>query len=139
MLAAEKALRRRSVGIFPGPTSHAFDAMEHMFRVNDSSTGSSAAGNTLPLDPIPFYLPGRVRTSSDVSNSTSTTAALGNEMRSPGSSQASRPSTKDSTDGSPSGPALYEKLNKGEPGLAFPALAFPRGQATITSRDTQPG
>ncbi|SCO38551.1 uncharacterized protein FFMR_05168 [Fusarium fujikuroi] len=126
MLAAEKALRRRSVGIFPGPSSQAFDAMDSMFRVNDSPTGSSAAGNTLPLDPIPFCLPGRVRTSSDVSNSTGTTAALGNVMRSPGSSQASRPSTKDSTNGSPSGPALYEKLNKGEPGYGGNAFALNR-------------
>ncbi|KAF4334454.1 hypothetical protein FBEOM_11711 [Fusarium beomiforme] len=126
MLAAEKALRRRSAGFYPGPSSQAFDAMENMFRINGSPSGSCAAGNTLPVDPISFYLPGRVRTSSDVSNSTSTNTALGNDMSSPGSTQAGRPSTNDSTSGFSSGPALYEKLNKGEPGYGGNAFALNR-------------
>ncbi|KAF5673779.1 hypothetical protein FHETE_3166 [Fusarium heterosporum] len=124
MLTADKALRRRSVGFYPGPSSQAFDAMDNMFRVDNSPSGCSAAGNTLPLDPIPFYLSGRARTSSDVSDSTNTTAALGSNIRSPGSSQASRPSTKDSAGGP--APALYEKLNKGEPGYGGNAFALNR-------------
>ncbi|KAJ4270068.1 hypothetical protein NW762_001741 [Fusarium torreyae] len=122
MLAADKALRRRSVGFFPGPSSQTYDVIESMFRDNGSPSGGSAAGNTLPVDPIPFRLPGRIRTSSDVSNSTNTTAAISNEIRSPDSSQASRPSTKDSANG----PALYEKLNKGEPGYGGNAFALNR-------------
>ncbi|KAF4973764.1 hypothetical protein FSARC_24 [Fusarium sarcochroum] len=122
MLAADKALRRRSVGFYPGPSSQTYDVIESMFRDNDSPSGGSAAGNTLPVDPVPFRLPGRIRTSSDVSNSTNTTAAISNDIRSPSSSQASRPSTKDST----SEPALYEKLNKGEPGYGGNAFALNR-------------
>ncbi|KAI6759244.1 hypothetical protein HG530_009924 [Fusarium avenaceum] len=126
MLAAEKASRRRSVGFYPGPSSQKLDVMGSMFRVHDSPSGGSAAGNTLPVDPIPFYLSGRARTSSDVSNSTNTTTALGNNMRSPDSSQASRPSTKDSTSSLAQGPALYEKLSKGEPGYGGNAFALNR-------------
>ncbi|KAF4457172.1 hypothetical protein F53441_860 [Fusarium austroafricanum] len=126
ILAAEKALRRRSVGFFPGSSSQTFDAMENVFQVHDSHSGSSAGGNTLPVDPVPFYLPDRARTSSDVSNSTNTTAAFDNDMRSSGSSRASRPSTKGSTSALPSEPTVYEKLNKGEPGYGGNAFALNR-------------
>ncbi|CAF3484505.1 unnamed protein product [Fusarium graminearum] len=125
MLAADKASRRRSVGFFPG-SSHNFDAMDNMFRTNDSPSGGSAGGNTLPVDPIPFYLPGHARSSSDVSNSTNTTVAIGNDSRFPGESQSSRPSTKDSSNDQSAGPALYEKLNKGEPGYGGNAFALNR-------------
>ncbi|KAH7189299.1 uncharacterized protein B0J16DRAFT_112066 [Fusarium flagelliforme] len=125
MLATEKALRRRSVGFFPGP-SRTFDGMENMFPANNSPSGGSAGGNTLPVDPIPFYLPAHARTNSDISDSTNTTAVLGNDVQSPGSTQVSRPSTKDSNTGQSSEPALYEKLNKGEPGYGGNAFALNR-------------
>ncbi|RGP80438.1 hypothetical protein FLONG3_1447 [Fusarium longipes] len=124
-LATDKALRRRSVGFSSGP-SHNFDMMDSVFRSNDSPSGGSAGGNTLPVDPIPFCLPGHVRTSSDVSNSTNTTAALGNDSQYSDEFQVSRPSTKDSNSARPAGPALYEKLNKGEPGYGGNAFALNR-------------
>ncbi|KAF5018660.1 hypothetical protein F66182_9353 [Fusarium sp. NRRL 66182] len=123
MLAAEKALRRRSLGFYPGPSSRAYDAVEGMFPGRDSPSGGSAAGNSLPIDPIPFHLPGRACAGSDVSDGTETSAAVSNDVRSPESSQASRPSTKDSASGSLQGPSLYEKLSKGEPGYGGNAFA----------------
>ncbi|RGP65214.1 hypothetical protein FSPOR_7427 [Fusarium sporotrichioides] len=125
MLAADKASRRRSVGFFPG-SSHNFDIMDSMLRTNDYPSGGSAGGNTLPVDPIPFYLPGHARTSSDVSNSTNTTAAFGTDVRHTGESQVRRPSTKDSNNDQSAGPTLYEKLNKGEPGYGGNAFALNR-------------
>ncbi|KAG8669780.1 hypothetical protein FPOAC2_09121 [Fusarium poae] len=125
MLAVDKASRRRSVGFFQG-SSHNLNIMDNMFRVDDSPSGGSAGGNTLPVDPIPFYIPAHARTSSDISNSTNTTIALGNDSRYPGEPSASRPSTKDSNNDQSVGPALYEKLNKGEPGYGGNAFALNR-------------
>ncbi|KAL6353360.1 hypothetical protein LRP88_13852 [Fusarium phalaenopsidis] len=130
MLVADKALRRRSVSFFPGPSSQAFDAMEGMYQGPGSSSGGFAATNTVPIDPIPFRLPARDRVGSDVSDATNTTSALTMGLRSPGSSQASRPSTKDSTSAAPWGPTLYEKLNKGEPGYGGNAFALNNGLGT---------
>ncbi|KAL6914090.1 hypothetical protein FSST1_011850 [Fusarium sambucinum] len=125
MLAVDKASRRRSVGFFQG-SSHNLEIMDNMFRVNDSPSRGSAGGNTLPVNPIPFYISAHARTSSDISNSTNTTAALGNDSRYSGESPASRPSTKDSNNNQSVGPTLYEKLNKGEPGYGGNAFALNR-------------
>ncbi|KAF4973854.1 hypothetical protein FZEAL_9200 [Fusarium zealandicum] len=123
MLATDKAMRRRSAGVYLGPSTQAFGGTEGVCNGVGSSSGSFAAGNTLPIDPIPFRLPGRDRMGSDVSDSTNTTAAGTAGIRSPGSSQASRPSTKDSTSAAPWGQTLYEKLNKGQPGYGGNAFA----------------
>lgn len=121
ILVADKASRRRSAGIYYGSSSRKFEAIDGGFSETRSS-GGFAAGNTLPIAPIPFHLPGRERVGSDVSDSTNTTAAVTVGLRSPGSSQASRPSTKDSTNAMPWGPTLYEKLNKGD--LGYGGNAF---------------
>ncbi|KAF7560523.1 hypothetical protein G7046_g3608 [Stylonectria norvegica] len=132
ILAAEKAFRRRSSGFPIGPSSHAFNAMDGMYeasgpRADTPASGGFAAGNTLPVDPIPFRLPSRRdRLDSDVSDTTNTTNITNAPtagVRSPGSSQASRPSTKDSAGAaSPWGATLYEKLSKGD--LGYGGNAF---------------
>ncbi|KAF4992453.1 hypothetical protein FDECE_13717 [Fusarium decemcellulare] len=131
MLAMDKALRRRSAGFCSGPAYQAFDGTEGMFQGVGSSAGSFAAGNILPIDPVPFRLPGRDRVGSDVSDVTNITGAVTTGIHSPRSSQTSRPSTKDSTSVSPWGPTLYEKLNKGEPGYG--------GNAFASNRSGSPG
>lgn len=129
MLAAEKAFRRRSSGFSFGAAGyghhhHCIDNM-HMHRGSVSasrSSGGLGAGNTLPLDPIPLYLP-RPRVDSDLSD---VTTADSNGIRSPGSSQNSRPSTKDSSGGASLNGTLYEKLNPGDLGYggnAFSAVS----------------
>ncbi|KAK9435350.1 succinate dehydrogenase [Metarhizium brunneum] len=121
MLVADKAFRRRSLGItFGGASSRAFDMVDGF----DSSGG----GNTLPIEPIPFRLPSQGRGDSDTSNSASNPAA---GPRSPESSQASRPSTKDSAglgvwdaSGDDTG-SPYEKLSRGDFGYGgSPFLGF---------------
>lgn len=128
MLAADKAWRRRSAGFPLGPSSQAFDVMDDVFPTNvyaGTSSGTFAAGNTHPIDPVPFCISGRDRLDSDVSDTTAVTA-IGSSIRSPGSSQASRPTTQDSS-GTPSvpwGPTLYEKLNKGDLGYGGNAFSL---------------
>lgn len=127
-LAAEKAFRRRSSGFPVGPSAQAFDMFD-MYPSSAVSIGPSggvfSAGNTTPVDPIPFRLPPpRERLNSDVSNTTTDTAAFAG-MRSPGSSQASRPSTKDSIGTAPWGATLYEKLNKGDLGYGGNVFSIP--------------
>ncbi|KAM0283064.1 hypothetical protein ACHAQH_002665 [Verticillium albo-atrum] len=123
MLAAEKAFRRRSSGFSFGPSAQAFDAMDGVTHsrapVQHSSPSLFSFGdNTQPVDPIPLRFPSRNRLGSDVSDSTATTGLTG--LRSPGSSQASRPTTKDGLDAQI---ARYEKLNKGDVGYGGNAFA----------------
>ncbi|KAL6862785.1 hypothetical protein ACO1O0_003023 [Amphichorda felina] len=112
-LAADKAFRRRSSGFSLAPSAQAFDIMDGMHSNISSTAATSGIGNgdTQPLDPIPLRLPPRKRVASEVSDTTNTTAA---ELRSPESSQASRPSTKDSS--RPWDATRYAKLTKGDLG-----------------------
>ncbi|TWU70725.1 hypothetical protein ED733_000922 [Metarhizium rileyi] len=134
MLVAEKAFRRRSLGItFGGASSRAFNRVDGL----DTAGG----GNTLPIEPIPFCLPPRERGNSDISNSTSNPAA---GIRSPDSSQASRPSTKDSagldTWGGDDNSSQYEKLRRGDSGYggipfgSFSGSGFPGGTEGLLSQ-----
>jgi hypothetical protein len=119
MLAADKAFRRRSLGIsFGGSSSRAFDMVDGF--------GSGASGSLMPIEPIPLRLPPRDRADAgDVSDPTSNPTA---GLRSPDSSQASRPSTKDSAGLGTWGGAIdggsspYEKLNRGDVG--YGGMAF---------------
>ncbi|CAH0048631.1 unnamed protein product [Clonostachys solani] len=115
MLAAEKAFRRRSSGFTMGAPPLSLDMADGMF--TRSSMGASSGlgiSNVLPLEPIPLRLPGggRDRPGSEVSESAAA------EFRSPQSSQASRPSTKDSSGADSWGVASspYTKLSKGDIG-----------------------
>lgn len=131
MLVADKAFRRRSLGVpfagtyFGGPSqSYAFDALDGL--------DSAGRGNILPVEPIPFRLPARDRDNGSLSDSTSNAAA---NMRSPGSSaQASRPSTKDSAGLNTWGDvSQYEKLNRGD--LGYGGNAF----NSLSSNGSLPG
>ncbi|VUC37711.1 unnamed protein product [Clonostachys rosea] len=112
MLAAEKAFRRRSSGFTMGAPPLSLDMVDGMF-ARSSGGASSGLGisSVLPLEPIPLRLPGRDSPSSEVSEGAAA------EFRSPQSSQASRPSTKDSSGADSWGVASpYTKLNKGDLG-----------------------
>jgi hypothetical protein len=150
-LAADKAFRRRSSGFPFARSAQAYDAMDGVYPSGLSSAGFGN-GNTLPLDPIPFRLPARDRLDgssnddNDESNSNSDGVALaGTGFRSPGeesTSQASRPSTKDSlisAAGLPWEATSYAKLSKGDLGYggnAFSPLpgASPGGTEGLLSQ-----
>ncbi|PNY23128.1 Uncharacterized protein TCAP_06933 [Tolypocladium capitatum] len=128
MLAAEKALRRRSLGVSVGGAStRAFDTSDGLYSYGQLSMeqfSGAAGGNTMPVDPIPFRLPPRDRGGSgDISDSTRTSLTAAGS-----SAQPSRPSTKDSAGLDPWGGApQYEKLNKGD--LGYGGNAFNGGLA----------
>jgi hypothetical protein len=113
-LVADKAYRRRSSGFSFAPSAAVFDTMDGLQSNGPTVAVSSGLGNgnALPLDPIPFRLPPRKRVTSEVSDTTNTTAAA--ELRSSESSQASRPSTNGSS--GPLDAGRYAKLNKGDLG-----------------------
>lgn len=132
-LAAEKAMRRRSLGISVGPSSQTFDRMDGLSPApsplyeetlpQQALSFSGGAGNTHPIEPVPFRLPGRQRLSSDADD-----APTGLGLFSPTSSQASRSSTKDSSGAHESpGAAKYEKLSKGDLGYGGNAFGFSIG------------
>ena len=110
MLSADIKSRRRSLGLLhetsrPG-TPSSFDVLDSVYPHYPSH--GSAAGNTQPLDPIPFRLPSR---HSDLSDNTSTSRL------SPTAS--SRPDSSTSTNvefGSGTPSERYEKLRKGDAG-----------------------
>ncbi|KAH6895808.1 hypothetical protein B0T10DRAFT_226505 [Thelonectria olida] len=114
ILAAEKAWRRRSAGFNIGTSSQAFDMMDGIY--GNAAPSSFAAGNTHPIEPIPFSL---------TTHPTDNVRAAPGGIRSPDSSQASAPSTTNSapTSPAPRGPTLYEKLNKGDLGYGGNAFA----------------
>ncbi|KAG5976661.1 hypothetical protein E4U55_007254 [Claviceps digitariae] len=121
MLALDKAFRRRSLGVssFGAASSRAFDMVDGL----DSAVAVAVAvgaGNTLPIDPIPFRLPCQdVPRESDASDSAG--------LWSPDSLQTfSRPSTRGSTGMAVSGglsSSSYEKLNKGDSGYGGQAFS----------------
>ncbi|GAB0136316.1 hypothetical protein EsDP_00004621 [Epichloe bromicola] len=108
MLSIDKAFRRRSLGFsVEAASSRAFDMADGL----DSAAGG--AGNTLPVEPVPFRLPSRdPPRDSDASDSDSLQAF------------SSRPSTKDSaTMATASGTSSYEKLNRGDFGYGGNAFS----------------
>ncbi|KAK2590813.1 hypothetical protein QQS21_011500 [Conoideocrella luteorostrata] len=120
MLAVDKAFRRRSLGVsFGGGAPYrAFDMIDGL------ETAGSGGGNTRPIEPIPFRLPSQdLHRDSDVSDSAG--------LRSPDSSQASRPSTKDSAGMGPNtwgaNSSSYEKLNRGDFGYGGNTFTNPAG------------
>ena len=132
MLAADKAFRRRSSGFSLGMSSHhTFDVLDGMpssgqptFPHSSASGSGSGHAHIVPIDPIPVRFPPRNRPSSEVSDMTTSTATVA-DLRSPESSQASRPSTKDSDLGGLFGPAHYAKLSKGDFGYGGNAFSPP--------------
>ena len=141
-LIADKAYRRRSSGFSFATQPQAPDSMEGRCFGNyaDSPINAgyhgSGSGRVEALDPIPFRLPPHRRGASDISDTTNTTMA---GPRSPDSSQASRPSTKDSSGAGQSELYRYAKLNKGDfgyGGLAFNQLSpgSPAAEGLLSQR-----
>ncbi|KND88765.1 Uncharacterized protein C3H8.04 [Tolypocladium ophioglossoides CBS 100239] len=139
MLAAEKAIRRRSLGVSVGGASiRAFDTADGLYSNGQGSKeqfSGAASGNTLPVDPIPFRLPPRdCGDTDDISDSTQTSLTAAGLRSTSSSSQASRPSTKDSAGLDPWGASQYEKLNKGD--LGYGGNAF---NSSLAGADVQGG
>ncbi|KAJ3956230.1 hypothetical protein N0V92_007217 [Colletotrichum tropicale] len=118
-LAADKAFRRRSSGIPFGPSMYTLDATDGLSHFPQTMPGQQSspspfnfAGSSQPVEPIPFALSGRARLGSDISDGTNASTKTA-DLRSPQSSQASRPTTKDSWDAQV---ARYQKLNPGDVG-----------------------
>ncbi|KAI8260486.1 hypothetical protein K4K56_006436 [Colletotrichum sp. SAR 10_98] len=118
-LAADKAFRRRSSGIPFGPSMYTLDATDGLSHFPQTMPGQQSspspfnfASSSQPVEPIPFALSGRARLGSDISDGTNASTKTA-DLRSPQSSQASRPTTKDSWDAQV---ARYQKLNPGDVG-----------------------
>lgn len=128
-LAAETAYRRRSsLGVPTAENSQrpSFETLMYSSRPQhhdlDPPSGYRGGGSLLPLDPIPFHLPSRRR---DTGNSDMEAhAGVANLVRSPGSTQSSRPSTEDSAVHPSESDKLYEKLNRGDAGYGGNAFGI---------------
>jgi hypothetical protein len=118
-LANEKALRRRSLGIFMGNNTPTFDSMDGIASSLDRMPMTAPShifggGNVTPIDPIPLLHP---QSDATDNGKKSDPISIATGLGPPGglSSQAnSCQSTKDSEGVSTWGPTQYEKLNKGD-------------------------
>lgn len=146
MLAADKAFRRRSLGI---PAAAPTEAAHHRSPFSASALGSlnppqrrlstgprmgyaAGGGNTLPVEPVPFRFPAHQDSDegSDSAGSGPIIAMVVDDESGPPHSP-SRPSTKDSTIHGAGGgtswafssPPQYEKLSKGDAGYGGNAFA----------------
>ncbi|KAL7784906.1 hypothetical protein V8C37DRAFT_395073 [Trichoderma ceciliae] len=126
MLASEKALRRRSLGISMGgnvPNLDRMDGVASPDRMRATAASHSfRRGDVAPVDPIPLRLPQPGAADGDNNGDSISVAA---ELGSPDcpSSQANRrPSTKDCGGVGTWGPAQYEKLSKGDAGYGGKAF-----------------
>ncbi|PTB70776.1 hypothetical protein BBK36DRAFT_1108726 [Trichoderma citrinoviride] len=113
MLANDKALRRRSLGLFMSGTMPAFDGMDGIPSPDqmpmETPSPSSCRGGVAPVEPIPLRLPRSI------------TAANNNDGGS--SSQANTgPSAINSRSPGTWGPSEYEKLNRGDAGYGCNAF-----------------
>lgn len=119
-LAAEKAFRRRSSGFYFGGLHQApetIDRFPNPPSLPHHSHSFDFAGNNLPIQPMPFqFSHSRPRGGTQESLNAGPAA-----LQSSGSSQASRPTTQDSSNMSSVGGFSgqfdrYDKLNKGDVG-----------------------
>ncbi|KAG5957607.1 hypothetical protein E4U58_005758 [Claviceps cyperi] len=120
MLALDNAFRRRSLGIsFGAASSRALDMADGL----DSTMIVSGAGNTLPVDPIPFRML-RQGLPRESEGSDSVDVGSSDSLQ---NTTASRSSSRDSTSMDVSSsmlpPSTYEKLNKGDLGYGGSAFA----------------
>ncbi|KAL6881246.1 hypothetical protein J3F83DRAFT_43861 [Trichoderma novae-zelandiae] len=107
MLTSDKALRRRSLGLFMGGNMPTFDGMDGIPSPDGTPMAapspSSGRGGVAPAEPIPLRLPQPV--------------VAGNNDDGGSSSQAnSDPSTMYSRSAGSWGSSQYEKLNRGDSG-----------------------
>lgn len=125
MLMAEKAYRRRSLGIPMSSESHRSPfAAAALGSLNDQprrysgpKPGFAGGGNTLPVEPVPFRFPARRDSdeTSDAFGGGGIPAIVDDDEGPPHS--PSRPSTKDSALATAAwGPQQYEKLSRGDAG-----------------------
>ncbi|KAI0870828.1 hypothetical protein GGS24DRAFT_473998 [Hypoxylon argillaceum] len=125
-LAADAAFRRRSSGIYFGGASRVLDTSEGFASPSPGHPFLYGfAGDHTPVEPVPFRVPAtRARKPTEDENS-----ALGAfNPQSLESSQTSRPTTQDSSNGSNWGGYnsqidKYNKLNKGDVGYGGNAFA----------------
>ncbi|KEY74254.1 hypothetical protein S7711_00411 [Stachybotrys chartarum IBT 7711] len=121
-LAADKAYRRRSLGILAGGFPHGYEIMDGIDRPDTSAVDASShesCRNAMPVSPVPFRLPLLTDFTTKVGGVTggSTRAEL-----------MSSPQANDISEGELSNPSArtpsYEKLNKGDMGYGGNAFNF---------------
>ncbi|KAI0140082.1 hypothetical protein F4776DRAFT_615407 [Hypoxylon sp. NC0597] len=123
-LAADKAFRRRSSGLYFGASNQAYDATNGFSSANVSQQPylSDFSGHNVPVEPVPPRHNG-------TRNALDTGSSLGfADPQSPDSSQTSRPTTQNSNDisswsGLDGQIGRYNKLNKGDVGYGGNAFA----------------
>ncbi|KAI6087794.1 hypothetical protein F4821DRAFT_235243 [Hypoxylon rubiginosum] len=123
-LAADKAFRRRSSGVYFGGSSQAYEAADGLntMSVQHQPYSFYLSRDATPIEPVPLRTD-RTR-SSLIANSMSGPTAL----QSPDSSQTSRPTTQSSSgvsnwDNLDGQIGRYDKLNKGDVGYGGNAFA----------------
>ncbi|KAL6836550.1 hypothetical protein J3E69DRAFT_321883 [Trichoderma sp. SZMC 28015] len=141
MLASEKALRRRSLGIFMSGNTSTFDGMDGLASPEEmpmtAPSPSSGRGSVTPMELIPLRLP-QPNTAGNESNGSSDGAALEHGSLNGSSSLAnSRPSTMDSGGIDTWGPSQYEKLNRGDAG--YGGNAFSRSASSSSPGNAPEG
>ncbi|KAL7950138.1 hypothetical protein V8C42DRAFT_309586 [Trichoderma barbatum] len=126
VLASDKALRRRSLGIFVGGNMSTFDDMDGMASPDrmpmTAPSPTYGRGGVVPVEPIPLRLP---QPDTAVINSNGGSESIAAEYGSLGDSSSlanSRP-TRDSRGVGTWGPSQYEKLNKGDAGYGGNAFS----------------
>ncbi|KAI1383145.1 uncharacterized protein F4822DRAFT_93942 [Hypoxylon trugodes] len=123
-LAADKAFRRRSSGLYFGAMNQAYDTSGGFpsASVSHHSYMSDFSGHNIPVEPVP-YMHREIRNTPDAGSNLGFT-----DPQSPDSSQASRPTTQNSSDVSSWGGldgriSTYDKLSKGDKGYGGNAFA----------------
>jgi hypothetical protein len=141
MLASEKALRRRSLGIFMSSNASTFDGMDGLASPEEmpmtAPSPSSGRGSVTPMELIPLRLP-QPNTASNESNGGSDGAVVEHGSLNGSSSLASsRPSTMNSGGIDTWGPSQYEKLNRGDAG--YGGNAFSRSASSSSPGNAPEG
>lgn len=119
MLASEKAVRRRSLGIFMGGNMSTFDGMDGIASPDrmpmTPPSHNSSRGSVAPVNLIPLRLPQPDASGSDNDGGSTSIATEFNSLDGSSSQANSRVGTWS--------PAKYEKLNKGDAGYGGNAFS----------------
>ncbi|KAL7937925.1 hypothetical protein V8C35DRAFT_136189 [Trichoderma chlorosporum] len=141
MLASEKALRRRSMGIFIGSNMSTFDGMDGLaspdgLPMTAPSPGSDR-GSLAPVEPIPLRLPLPDAASDDDNGSSERMTAEYGSLDGSSSLAPTRSATQDWGDVDTWGPSQYEKLNRGDAG--YGGNAFSRSASSSSPGNAPEG
>lgn len=127
MLASEKALRRRSLGVFMSSNTSTFDGMDGLASPEEmpmtAPSPSSGHGSVTPMELIPLRLPQPDAAGNETNGGSDGVAVEYGSLNDPSSLVNNRLSTNDSGGVDTWGPSQYEKLNRGDAGYGGNAFS----------------